>query len=812
MKVTKAVLSVIATLVLILALEIKWSNKLPSIAVFLNPATGFWQNGDSKHIIKEKHLKLKGLQGTVVIKYDENMVPHIFAENDHDLYFAQGYVTATDRLWQMDIQTRSAAGRLAEVVGDKALDVDRYHRRMGMVYGAEQSLKGMMADPHVNLMVSAYTDGVNAYVHQLWKRDYPIEFKLLDYEPEDWKPLNCALLLKLMTETLAGHTDAASMSNVLKKFGPAVTNDLFPDYPYREEPIIPAGTKWDFKALPLPKASAEFLEQITQPTQHKEKQEGIGSNNWVIAGSKTASGYPILANDPHLNLTFPSIWYQIQLYAPGVNTNGVSIPGAPCVITGYNNHIAWGQTNVGADVLDYYRIKFKDSSYNQYWYNNQWNPTTKRVETIAVRGKKPVIDTVVYTHQGPVVYESAAKRLLSYPNVPVGCAVRWIAHDRSRDVLTFYLLNRAKNYADYRDALSYYTAPAQNFVFASADKDIAMTVNGKFPLKYKDQGKYILDGTDPANDWQGWIPADQNPASKNPPRGYLSSANQSSTDPNYPYYLNWTFGPYERGKRINDRLAAMKNATIDSIRLLQTDTYSIKAQDVLPTFLSCLDTTKLTTEEQQALKLLKAWDKRFAANAVGATIFNDWWLKFYNMVWADKFIDKGNTLMWPSQDRTIKLLLKDPQSNWFDNTRTATKETSADIVNQSFKIAVFYLVKKFGPPGKAWEWGQVKNTAINHLANLPGFGTGKIIAGGTSSVIDAINGPAGPSWRMVVQMGPKVQGYGILPGGESGNPGSLYYNDMLKTWGAGELKPLLFLQSPTEQSNRIQSTLTLSSK
>ncbi|MES2279673.1 MAG: penicillin acylase family protein [Bacteroidota bacterium] len=811
MKVTKALIAVLVTIILILGLEIKWSDTIPSIAVFLNPATGFWQNADSKHIIKERKLHLKGLQGKVTIKYDENMVPHIFAENEHDLYYAQGYVTAAERLWQMDIQTRSASGRLSEIVGQKALEVDRYHRRIGMVYGAENSLNEMMKDPRVAVMVNAYTEGINTYIHQLWKRDYPIEFKLLDYEPEEWKPINCALLLKLMSETLAGGTDAPAMTNVLKKFGPAITNDLFPDYPMREDPIIPAGTKWGFKTLPLPKASSDFISSMIEPIRRREKIEGIGSNNWVVAGSKSASGYPILANDPHLNLTFPSIWYQIQLSAPGINTNGVSIPGTPCVIIGYNNNISWGETNVAADVLDFYNIKFKDSSYNQYWYNNKWNKTTKRTEVINIHGRAPVTETVVYTHHGPVVYESADKRPKSRGDIPVSAAARWIAHDRSQDILTFYLLNRAKNYDDYRKALSYYTAPAQNFIFASADKDIAMTVNGKLPLKFKDQGKYILDGSDPANDWQGWIPAEQNPSSKNPERGYLSSANQSSTDQTYPYYINWSFGPYERGKRINDRLSTMKNATVDSMRVLQFDNYSIRAQDVLPTMLGNINTTKLTGQQQQVLQLIKNWDKRFDANSIGATIFNTWWVRFYGMIWNRHFDSKNGDLMYPSQDRTVKLLLKEPQSKWFDDPGTPGVETCLDVLNQTFNATVDSLVHKYGKPGTAWEWGRVKHTYINHLANLDGFGAGEFIAGGTGSTVNALINGHGPSWRMVVQMGPKVQGYGIFPGGESGNPGSLYYDDMLKTWQNGQLKPLLFLQSPTEPSTRIKSTLTLSS-
>ncbi|MGZ3874573.1 MAG: penicillin acylase family protein, partial [Mucilaginibacter sp.] len=334
MKFIKAFISIIITFGLIWVLETKFGD-IPAIGVFLNPSTGFWQNAESKNILPAEKLKLTGLHDEVLIHYDEHRIPHIFALNDHDLYYAQGFVTARDRLWQMDIQTRSAAGRLSEIVGPKALEIDRYHRRMGMVYGAENGLKGVMADPRTREMVTAYTAGVNGYIRGLAPKDYPIEFKLLNYTPEEWKPINCIFLLKLMSETLAGGSDQFAMTNNLKLFGPKVVNELFPDYPFHEDPIIPAGTKWNFKPLPIPKPSAEYTAQMTGNSHPAEKVDGIGSNNWAITGSKSATGYPILANDPHLNLTFPSIWYQVQLSSPTGNVNGVSLPGAPCVIIGY---------------------------------------------------------------------------------------------------------------------------------------------------------------------------------------------------------------------------------------------------------------------------------------------------------------------------------------------------------------------------------------------------------------------------------------------------------------------------------------------
>jgi penicillin amidase len=810
MKLFKALFSIAVTLLLIWALQTKFGD-VPPIGKLLNPATGFWQNAESKHTNPEEDLQLDGLTGKVTIRYDEHMIPHIFAENDHDLYYAQGYVTARDRLWQMDIQTRSAAGRLAEIAGQNALEIDRYHRRMGMTYGAENTLKGMMKDRVSKMMVEAYTDGVNNYIRHLSKRDYPLEFKLLDYAPEEWKPINCVYLLKLMSETLAGGSDQFAMTNNLKRFGAKDVADLFPDYPFHEDPIIPVGTKWNFKPLPIPKPSADFI-ALTTNNKPKERVPGIGSNNWAIAGSKSASGYPILANDPHLNLTFPSIWYQLQLSSPTVNVYGVSLPGAPCVIVGYNQKISWGVTNVDAAVLDWYQVKFKDDSKNEYWYNNKWNKVNKRVEVINVRGQQPLIDTVLYTHHGPVVYENASQKPKDRENIPVGDALRWIAHDESNEFITFYLLNRGKNYDDYRKALSHFTAPAQNFVFASNDKDIAITPNGKIPLKFRDQGKFIMDGSDPANDWHGWIPFEQNPTVKNPPRGFVSSANQSSTDTTYPYYINWRFELYDRAKRINDRLTAMQKATVDSIRLLQMDDYSIRAQDVLPTLLKYIDATKLDKDQANALQILKKWDKHFDAKSEGASVFNAWWVKFYGMVWDDEFADKGMILNYPSFDRTEKLLLTEPGSKWFDDINTPAKETCADIVMRSFIASADELFRKYGQPGEKWAWGNVKETHINHLANLPGFGTGQFSAGGTGSVINVLRGGNGPSWRMVVEMGPKVKGYGVFPGGESGNPGSYFYEDMFKTWKDGNLNELFFMESPSDRANRIKSTLTLSSK
>jgi len=807
----KALICVIIPVVMAFVLNTKFGN-LPPLLKFLNPFTGFWQNAEQLSLPKSSQIKLTGTKETVEVIYDDRMIPHIFAKNDHDVYYTQGYVTAMHRLWQMDFQTRFAAGRISEVVGAKAIELDRYQRRMGMVYGAENSLKGMMADPKSKEMINAYTDGINAYIHSLSKAQLPLEYKLLDFSPEDWTPLKCALLLKQMSAVLAMGSTEFYMTNIMKKYGPEITADLFPDYPFREEPIIPAGTPWNFKPLPVPQPPAPFTTANTGKVRTKETEEGIGSNNWAISGAKTLSGYPILANDPHLNLTLPSIWYQVQLNAPGLNAYGVSLPGAPGIIIGYNKNIAWGVTNVAADVLDFYQIKFKDNAHQQYWYNNQWKNTHTRYEKIGIRGGKNETDTVIYTHHGPVVYFQKPKKLGMADNVPTGSALRWIAHEQSNELMTFYYLNRGRNYNDYRKALTYYSAPAQNFIFASSDNDIAITANGKYPLKYKNQGKFILDGTDPKNDWQGWIPASQNPTVKNPERNFVSSANQSSTDKTYPYYINWEFGSYDRGKRINDKLKSMDKATADSIRMMQTDSYSIFAQDLLPTLLTKVSPAQLNATQKEAFGITAKWNKYYSADAIGASIFDLWTKRLFFDIWNDEFTIANIPMRYPSSDRTVQLILNDPGAKWFDNVNTPQKETLDDLVNESLKYACDSLERKFGPIGRRWRWANLKRTHIPHLANIPGFGSETLMIGGAKGTINALSEINGPSWRMVVELGKTPKGHGVYPGGQSGNPGSPFYDNMIKTWADGRLYDLYFLSSADDNSGKTISHLTISKK
>jgi penicillin G amidase len=802
----KAIFCLLFSLAFFVVLNTKL-GPVPPVGKFLNPFSGFWANAESKER-NDTTNEVKGLKGDVEIVFDNHQVPHIFASDEYDLYFAQGYVTAKDRLWQLDFQTRFAAGRLSEVVGEKAVELDRYQRRLGMTYGAENMLKELEKHPKIKAMAQAYADGINAYIDHLSPKEYPVEFKILDYQPEKWTVLNTGLLLKLMSATLAGGSDEFYMSNVLKKFGPEVTKDLFPDYPFRSDPVIPPGTKWNFKPVAIPNAAA-LPDQTAVST--RQKDEGTGSNNWAVSGSKTASGFPILANDPHLDLTLPAIWYQTQLVGPGVNVYGVSIPGAPGIVIGFNQKVAWGVTNVGSDVLDWYQITFKDRQHGAYWHDNEWKPVKKRIEKVNVRGGKPVSDTVLYTHHGPVVYEQKPD-FIKAKNVPEGYALRWIAHDPSVDIATFYHLNRATNYNDYRKALAFYTAPAQNFVFASVENDISITPNGYFPLKARGHGKFLLDGTTSASDWKGRIPYDHNPTVKNPDRGFVSSANQNPTDQSYPYYLNWEFAGYERGHRINTRLAAMKNITVDSMRNLQNDNYSVLAENVLRPLVGLVKVDQLNASEREVLNIVKKWNYRFDADEIGASIFEIWQKEVYNRIWGDEFNDDVGPMRYPNRDRTVQLVLNEPDAKWFDDVKTPARETREDIIHAAFKFSVDSLQRKFGRLGKTWRWSNVKHSHVPHLARIAGFGSRTLFNGGSKTSVNALNESNGPSWRMVVALGKQTKGYGIFPGGQSGNPGSFFYDDLIDAWTEGKLNELLYMRSANEKTGRTNNRLYLKKK
>ncbi len=795
--------SLTVSVILIWLLSVQLGD-LPPVAGFFSPFTGFWQNNEEKSF-SSSELRVVGLRDQVIVKMDDNLVPHIFAQNNRDLYFAQGYITAQHRLWQMEFQTYAAAGRVSEIVGVKGLEYDRQQRRFGMVYGAENALKEMENDPASREAAEAYSDGVNAWIHSLSPRDFPVEYKLLNYAPEEWTPLKCALLLKFMTYDLAGRSDDFYATNVLKKYGSPAIDSLFNGKPFITDPIIPQGTPWNFVPVPIPVAPQNYLSDVPPlPFDHQPNPLN-GSNNWAVNGSKTATGFPILCGDPHLGLNLPSLWFQIQLVSPDCNVCGVSLPGTPAVIIGFNKHIAWSETNVDADVLDWYSVKFRDVSCNEYFFDNEWRKTSKRIEVIKVRGIGEEKDTIIFTHQGPVVAMQNQKPFFEF--VPRGFAMRWLGHDRSTELKSFLLLNRANTYDEYVNALSYFNCPAQNFVYADVQNNIAIWCNGKFPLKWKDQGKFLMDGTNPAYDWHGWIPHEDDPHVENPPRGFVSSANQSLADSTYPFYLNWRFETFSRSHRINERLAEMTHITMDSMRLLQYDEKNLIAENVLPAMLALLDTVKLNDQQQKIKSGLQRWNYVAGAGSMDQTVFSRWWSFLKTAIWDDEFGGEG--MMYPETDVTMRTVNGNINREWIDNKKTPAIETLQDVISQSYSGAIDSLNKQYGKNESQWTWAKVKDTHINHLLRIPVFSKTYVNTGGGPGIVNATGSDHGPSWRMIVELGLQPKAFGIYPGGQSGNPGSPFYDNMIQEWSEGKQNELVYLNAVDEINSHLVSVIRL---
>jgi penicillin amidase len=535
MRILSFLLALLLTTDLIYILDSRKVLPAP-LGKLLSPQEGLWQNAEPVKINFNDELRFPDLKSKVDVYLDERLVPHIFADQDSDAYFVQGYLHAKFRLWQMEFQTHAAAGRISEIIGDRAINYDRTQRRMGMVYAAEKALQEMEKDPEIKASCDAYTAGVNAYISALSNNDLPVEYKLLGYKPEKWSNLKTALFTKAMTYDLAGFDRDFEFTNALHVLGEENFRMLFPEYSDSSVPIIPKGTAFNQPAAPIEKpahADSLYLHRTDSIwfTEEFKPNPDNGSNNWAVSGSRTESGRPILSNDPHLRLSLPAIWFEMQIHTPSFNASGVSFPGVPGIVIGFNENIAFGFTNSGRDVKDYYDIKFKDDTRREYWFNNAWKPTENRVEKITVKGGTTILDTVSYTVFGPVMYDKSNKSNLNNNHA---YALRWVAHDPSNILKMWHLLNRAKDYDDYLAAIKYFNVPGQNMLFASKSGDIALWQQANFPLRWKDQGLFVMPGQDSSYMWNGFIPQEENPHVINPAEGYISSANQRPVDSTYP--------------------------------------------------------------------------------------------------------------------------------------------------------------------------------------------------------------------------------------------------------------------------------------
>ncbi len=800
-------LSTAITILMLMALD-RPLGPVPAIGRLLSPQTGFWRNADAAGMNYSTDLHFDSLKGKVNVYLDERLVPHLFAEKEEDAFFVQGYLHARFRLWQMEFQTHAAAGRLAEVLGvgpDSAfLNNDRYMRRLGMVAGARRSLEVMLKDSSTAMTLKAYTAGANAFISQLASRDFPIEYKLLGYAPEPWTNLKTALFLKYMSYDLTGSESDIEYTNAKAVFSLADLQKLYPLQPDSVDPIIPKGTAFPPPGLipevPAGADTAYFnLRDSTSIISIKTDRDN-GSNNWVVAGSKTRSGRPILCNDPHLGLNLPSLWYEMQITTPGFSTYGVSFPGAPSIVIGYNENIAWGVTNAARDVMDYYEIRFRDESHNEYRYNGEWANAGKQVDTFRIKGGVAIIDTVATTEFGPVIYDEHFTGR-SRTDGSRHLAVKWKAQEGSNELKTFYLLNQAENYQDYLDAIKGFICPGQNFAFASRTGDIAIWHQGSFPAKWKGQGDYIMPGIDSTYRWQGNIPQDENPHLLNPVRGFVSSANQLPADSSYPYYLGGSYDLY-RGLTINRKLGQMQQITPVDMQKMQNDNYNAFAASAVPLMLAHLDSSRFSPAQLKYLDILNKWNFRNDNEERGVAIFTTWFNQVELLIWHDELSLQPSPSVKPDQYTLLEALIKDSSFSFIDNIHTPAKETLSNIVTQAWLLSVPKWEK--AEESSALTWNHFKDAGLRHLLRLEPFSRYHLNTGGGVNVINALKQFHGPSWRMVVEMKDEPEAYGIYPGGQSGNPGSKYYDGSVNNWAKGEYYRLWKMKKGEEADKRIR--------
>ncbi|MBS1747732.1 MAG: penicillin acylase family protein [Bacteroidetes bacterium] len=801
MRIAGSIFFAIITITLIYFLDNQLTvggQKTPRLGYFLSPQKGFWQNAEPADKKYNADIHLPQLSGKTEVYFDERLVPHVFADNEKDAWFVQGYLHAKFRLWQMDFQTYAAAGRLSEIMGDSAngisfINIDKFFRRLGMVYAAEKTLQAIENDPRTKSACDAYTAGVNTYIHSLNEKDYPVEYKLLNYKPEPWTNLKSALFIKYLAYDLAGYDEDFEKTNAKSLLTKKQYESLFPYVVDSMQSIIttPLPKLVNVPNVKTPKnvdsVYFDYKTQIEPLNEAIKPNKNNGSNNWAVAGSKTKSGRPVLCNDPHLNLNLPSLWYEMQISTPIFNTYGASLPGAPNILIGFNSTSAWGLTNSERDVKDYYEIQFRDSTMQEYWFDSSWHTAELRDEIIKIRNKKSDTEHIAITVLGPVMYDP------HYPDklhTNKYYALHWVAHEGSNELATVLKMVRAKNYTDYIEATSTFQCPGQNFVFADKAGDIAMRQAGKFPALWYRQGDFLKPGQDSSYMWQAYIPDSLQPVMLNPERGFVSSANQEPyVTRTYPYYIPGTYNLY-RGWLINRNLSAMHNITVNDMMQLQTNLYNLEAEKALPLFLNNIDHTKLDENASKYLNLVSSWNLMNDAKSVGATIFSIWMDSAIHKVYDDELNGNNPNIPIPEVEPStlVSNIIKDSAKLFADNINTPEIETIKDDITDAF-ISIIPVLEK-AKNNKSLEWGKFKDGGVPHLLGLSPFSKLHIDAGGGENIINAFEKYHGPSWRMIVELTDDINAYGVYPGGQSGNPGSKYYDDFVDTWAKEKYYPL----------------------
>ncbi|MEA5623868.1 penicillin acylase family protein [Nostoc sp. UHCC 0251] len=785
-------------------------------------------------------IQLPELKAEVTVQRDKWGIPHIYAANSHDLFMAQGYIHAQDRFWQMDFWRHIGSGRLSEMFGSSQVDTDKYLRTMGWARVAQQEIQEMNAE--MKAYLEAYADGVNAYLAEHQGSALSLEYAVLKflnpgYQPEPWQILHSLTWGKVMAYDLGRNFQSEiERAILLKTLSPTQVEELFPPYPEDLPVILPefqggeAGEAGEaeeagggnnvevlfnspdvFSALEGINKPMMALEQLIGPTGI-----GIGSNNWVISGQRTATGKPILANDPHLGVQIPSIWYEVGLHCTPksaecpYNVTGFSFAGMIGVIIGHSDRIAWGVTNVQSDVMDLYIEKINPKNPNQYEVNGKWVDMQLVKETIQVAGSQPIVQTVRYTRHGPILSDVSPNLNEFKPSQSIelpqnyAVALRWTALAPSKLAYAIPQINRAQNWQEFRTAASNYDVPAQNFVYADIDGNIGYQMPGKFPIRAKGDGRYPVPGWTDEYEWQSYIDFEQLPKSFNPSQGYIATANNLVMR-EYPYLItaDWVYG--YRAQRIVEMISQQTEAiSLKDVQQIQGDDRNLNAQTLVPLLQSI---TVNTPRLQAAQKLLRNWNLQLGMTSPAAALFEVFW----KYLLADTFHDQLPEKYFPDGgDRwyaVVANLVKQPNSSWWDNRNTPKVENRDQILRQSFTKAVDELERIQSKDPKNWNWGKLhtvtfKNATLGKSGVAPIealFNRGAFATAGNGETVNANRWRANksfevtdiPSLRMIVDLGNLNNSVAIHTPGQSGHAFHTHYNDMVDPWRKIEYHPML---------------------
>jgi len=752
-------------------------------------------------------ITASGLTAPVKVIRDKWGVPHIYAENELDLLFAQGYVHAQDRLWQMELNRRTGNGTLSEIFGKAALGSDYWLRLMGLRRAAEKTWAEM--NPENRAILQAYADGVNAFVNTHRDR-LPVEFTILGVNPAPWTPVDTLAWGNAMALSLsANYTLELLRAQMIAKLGEKVTQQLFPPPVVGTPLIIPAGVN-GYNGL----RNAQFSDLTSLSDWVGLPDPGLGSNDWVVSGSRTASGKPLLANDTHLAVGMPSIWYEADLHGGRFNAEGVTFPGVPLIILGHNDHIAWGTSNLGNDVQDSYLEKVNDpQNPTQYEFEGKWYDLQVIHETIPVKGSAPIQWNILATRHGPIM--NADKLATEQP-----IALRWTLQDGNHLFEAVVKINLAANWNDFHEALRLWDAPGQNFVYADMDGNIGYHSSGKTPIRVAgDLGTVPMPGWTGEYEWQGYIPFDAMPKVLNPPAGFVATANNKITTDDYPYVLARDWYPGFRAERITEMLSASNKLTVEDMHKIQADTKLLPAGILRPYLLAIKPENDL---QAQAIAKVKDWDLRLETNSVGGAIYEAWFASMVKNTIGDELGSDllttylaGGYQRHSSQVAPLMInLMSDPNNSFFDDKNTPNVETRDDIIIRSLRDAVDLLGKQCGSNIEDWQWGRIHTVSFKHqpfntvpvlnmLFNgptLPARGDRFTVDAGAFNASQTFVMVHGSSQRLIIDLSNLNNSLSILTTGQSEQIFSPHRFDMVQKWQNVEYDPLLYTQE-TAQAN-----------